>query len=472
MKEMDLHFFIGILLQRWKVLLITAIAVAACTFGVTKYLVKPSYESSVTLFFGRIMDAGTDANNTYSGDYTRSLSIGLQLANDYRELLNTNHVKQSVLDYIQKEHGVIGEPEYDVNVSLVRQTRVLKVTVTTKNPELSMQIADAFSVIFMQETKKILGLQNAQIIDPALLPEKPCGPAVLKFTAVGFIFGFLICFGLFILLALLDNTVKSSDQIAEDFEQPIIGTIPENEDVCKDNFKGNYIVSIAEGAVADRSSESYRSSRVNLEYSGFSKENEARVIVVTSSIAAEGKSFNSSNLAASLAESGKKVLLINCDLRKPTLQKMFQKSSAIGLTNYLVGEKSVDEIKEKNLLDLPLDVIFCGPVPPNPSRLLTSEQFDKLIEAQRKEYDYIILDTPPILETSDAANVGRCCDGVLLVVRANYTHTKLIRETITQIKQMKLNLLGVLLNRSASRKLNGYGYGYGYGYGAGHKNQY
>ena len=185
--------------------------------------------------------------------------------------------------------------------------------------------------------------------------------------------------------------------------------------------------------------------------------------MITSSMPGEGKTMIVSNLATVTADSGKRVLVIDCDLRKPALHKAFKLDRSRGLVNYLAGELEYNEIIISNQLDIGLDIIPSGPIPPNPTELLMSEKFRKLLDKAAVEYDYIFIDSPPCLNMADAAILGRLADRILFTVSANKTRVDFIKRSIEQLKQVDIDVAGIVLNRF-SFKNSGYKY---YQYGGG-----
>ena len=210
--------------------------------------------------------------------------------------------------------------------------------------------------------------------------------------------------------------------------------------------------------------ESFRLLRTNLQYS-ISKKDSAKVFVITSTSPKDGKTFIASNVATIIASSGQRVLLLNCDLRKPALHKIFNLERNSGIVNILVGEATFDDVINRNVLGLSLDVLASGPVPPNPSELLMSPAFQQLIDDYRDKYDYIILDAPPCLNISDAAIVGKLSDGIIYVVSAGQTRVDNAAHAVEQLQALDIPVIGVILNRFSPKGWNAYGYGgYSYGY--------
>ena len=203
-------------------------------------------------------------------------------------------------------------------------------------------------------------------------------------------------------------------------------------------------------------SESYRTLRTNIQYSSFDKE--CKVIVVTSSVPGEGKSTTSGNLALSLAEGEKKVILIDCDLRKPSVHKNFGLSNTIGLSDIIVDKESVTNVGYK--YNRNLTILTAGKIPPNPAEMLGSKSMSSLIEALRTVFDYVVLDTPPVQAVTDAQILSAKADGTILVVKAESTKKELVHNTVNLLKKVNSNIIGTVLNGLENTK-NGYYYYYG-----------
>ncbi|WP_346877313.1 MULTISPECIES: CpsD/CapB family tyrosine-protein kinase [unclassified Clostridium] len=203
-------------------------------------------------------------------------------------------------------------------------------------------------------------------------------------------------------------------------------------------------------------SESYRTLRTNLQYSSFDEE--YKVIVVTSAEPGEGKSTTAGNLALSIAEGDKKVVLIDCDLRKPSLHKKFEISNTAGLSDVIVGKESISVVGHR--YNNNLTVLTSGKIPPNPSEMLGSKSMKALIDALKKVFDYVILDTPPVQAVTDAQILSTRADGTLLVIRAEKTKKDSVVNSINLLKKVNANIIGTILN-GVDTKRNSYYYYYG-----------
>ena len=210
--------------------------------------------------------------------------------------------------------------------------------------------------------------------------------------------------------------------------------------------------------------EAYNLLRTNILYAVRRKERTARVIGVTSSLHGEGKSLTAVNLAYSLAESGRKVLLIECDMRLPTLRRKLNQPKSPGLSNLLAGMNESGNVLHQNVIINGLNIVFAGDVPPNPSELLASRNFGKLIESIENYYNFIILDLPPVGEVSDALIASKLTDGMVVVVRQDYTRSSDLSYTMRQLEYVDAKIIGFVYN-DASSKTHRYKYKYGKGYG-------
>ena len=212
---------------------------------------------------------------------------------------------------------------------------------------------------------------------------------------------------------------------------------------------------VMEKAPKSIDAEAYRSLRSNIEYSSF--DDEYRAIVVTSSVPGEGKSTTSGNLALSLAQSGNKVLLVDCDMRKPSIHKKFKISNISGTAELLLRKESFEDVV--NCYNENLTIITAGKIPPNPSEMLASRAMTAFIKEMKKEFKYIILDTPPLQAVTDAQVLSTKADGVLLVVRAGSTKKDAVLNSVDLIKKVQGKVIGTVLNGVENKKNSYYYYG-------------
>ena len=212
--------------------------------------------------------------------------------------------------------------------------------------------------------------------------------------------------------------------------------------------------------------EAYKLLRTNIMFS-FSDEGRGHVIGVTSSLQSEGKSSTAVNTAYALAESGAKVVLIDADLRRPSVASKLNLSRTPGLTNTLVARGNWRELLQRNPLAPNMDVLTSGDVPPNPSELLGSSRMEQLVQELAKEYDYVIVDLPPVNVVSDAIAVSRYLDGVIMVVRNGVSEQRMLAEAMRQLNLVNVRVLGFVFRESTvggSKYRKKYNYKYRYKY--------
>lgn len=303
-------------------------------------------------------------------------------------------------------------------------------------------------------------LGNVNIIDPAIEALKPYKPSRGSILFGGCILGVFLGVAFAFIRNYLDRTIKSPEDI-EAKGVSLLAWIPTVEDL---KFSGS---SIQEFFVANSpkstESEAFKALRTRIQFSKLEGD-PLKTILITSSIPSEGKSTVALNLAGSFAQSDKKVLLIDCDLRKPRIHSIFESERFPGLSNYLFGNVQLDDIIRRTKLPL-MDFITSGTIPPNPSELLGSHQMKDLLTLLRSKYDYIIIDSPPFISVTDSEILSRITDGTALVVLANKTPIDVFSKSYERLHNMNNhNFLGAILNNFSYKNVYGYYYNYYYYY--------
>jgi capsular exopolysaccharide synthesis family protein len=306
---------------------------------------------------------------------------------------------------------------------------------------------------------KAANLSDIHFIDPAkdigggLVGPKTSVNYVLALF-LGLLIPLVFVFGIFF----INNAIQNTEDISKLTQIPLIGVIGlshEKSDLA--------VYEKPKSAL----SESFRAIRSSLQFLyKQQKLDGAKTLMITSSVSGEGKTFCSLNIATVFALSEKRTVILGLDLRKPKLFDEFNLTNEVGVVNYLIKQKTVDEIINPTHIPF-LDVIFSGPVPPNPAEMILSEGMKDLIEELKAKYDYIILDTPPVGLVSDALELAQYCDVTLYIVRQNFTKKEMITLLNNRIKRGELNNTSIILNGFQNKAKYGAGYGYGYGYGYG-----
>jgi tyrosine-protein kinase Etk/Wzc len=300
---------------------------------------------------------------------------------------------------------------------------------------------------------------NVLIIDDARTPYFPAKPNRILIIIVGLLIGVGLAFAYVFLKNYFDNTVKSP----EDLQKRNIGVlawIPRvDELLLKQNSKADFVILNKPDSVP---SESFRALRTRIQFSRPDRES-LKSIVITSPAPQEGKTFVTINVAGSFAQANNKVLLVDCDLRKPRLHRIFEATKEPGLMNYLIGEKTLEEITHQSELKN-LSYITSGTIPPNPAEMLDSKQMDDFLALVRNKYDYIIIDSPPIIAVTDAEILAKKVDGAVLVVSSEITENQMMDRAMQLIQHDNTTLIGTVLNNFDIRSAYGTYYKYKYYY--------
>ena len=289
------------------------------------------------------------------------------------------------------------------------------------------------------------------------------GPKTSVNYILALLFGFLIPLILVFIIALLDNNINGVEDIQKLTKIPVIGV------VGKKSTENNLAVFEKQKSPL---AESFRAIRSSLQFLYKKQQKQgAKILMITSSVSGEGKTFCSINLATVFALSEKKTVIVGLDLRKPRIFGDFNIDNITGVVNYLIGQKTVDDIIQPTHIPY-LDVISSGPIPPNPSELLMGDAMAELIEELKLKYDYIILDTPPVGLVSDALELSRFCDATLYVTRQGFTKKGMLGVVNEKHKRGELHNISIVFNGYQNKAKYGYGYGYGYGaYGEGYHDE-
>lgn len=302
---------------------------------------------------------------------------------------------------------------------------------------------------------------NSRTIDNAFGSPVPVFPKKSMILAIAFLFGLGIPFLIIYMLEILDTTIRGRKDLEDRLSIPFLGDIPE---YAGSKQPGGAVV--RENG-RDAVSEAFRILRSNISFMNVHSR-PMQVIMVTSSNPHAGKTFVSTNLALTLALTGKRVILIDLDLRRRTLTKqMGNAGNTVGITNFLSGTSTVEQIVQRSNLHDNLDIIYSGPQPPNPGEMLLSGQLDKLMEELRSRYDYILIDSVPAMAVADAMITDRLSDLCIYVIREGLLDRRQLPDIERLYQEKKLRNMCTVLNGTRITRHNyGYGYGYkGYGYG-------
>jgi capsular exopolysaccharide synthesis family protein len=298
------------------------------------------------------------------------------------------------------------------------------------------------------------------VTNPAALPRKPVSPKPARDAGIALLIGLVIGVAVALLRERLDNRIHDREQLEQISQSPVLGVITNIRYPGKDHAPDLAIHVDPKGHAA----EAYRTLRTNLQF--MSSVSDLHLLAITSTAANEGKTTTSVNLATAMAQTGKRVLLISADLRKPSLHRYFKFENRSGLCDVIMGDATLAGTVKQVPESPTLFVLTSGRIPPNPAEMLGSDKMATILEEAAEEYDIVILDTPPVLAVSDPLVLANRCQGVLLVVEANSTTQEGLRQSIEQLEQIGAKVMGSVLNKydPAQARYRGYYYRYSYEY--------
>ena len=402
----------------------------------------------------------SELSKRYGPKHPKMIAVVAEL-----KTVDTNLRKQinNIVQSVAKEYEIARAEESHLNQAINRtKNRVqnqardtnrisYKLAALQREVETNRQLYEVFLTRF-KETAATRDLQpvNARIIDTAVVPRGPYKPNRKRIVQIALVLSLLFGIGLALLIEHLDNTFKDSSLMEEKLRLPVLGVLPKIK-VWGSNRRAMHLFT---NDYKSGFSESIRTIRTGIMLSNI--DNERKVIVVTSSIPGEGKSLVSSNLAAAVAQM-KKTLLIDADMRKPVVAESYQLGeTAKGLSELVSMNAELSDCIHKSDIKR-LDILPAGVVPPNPLELLSSNRFKLVIDELKEHYDYIIMDSPPVVAVSDPRVLASIADGLVFVVKADNTTHQLAKRGVKKLLDMGTHIIGTVLNQVSPKKKSKYG---------------
>ncbi len=465
-REIDLRELALLLWRKIWLIAIVGIVCFVAGFLWTKMFIPKQYSSSTQIYAQSTFQEGNDTA-------TNDISKSKQLINTYIEVLKDDAVMKSVGDELIKQFGSVRMGECfaletvtdkdgvtstrikesslrsSLSITSVTDTNAIRIKATTKDPEVSAAVCSelrAQANRFIADAVKLGGVRF--INNDVKINRGPVAPNTKKKALLAGLAGaFLVSF-LIIVLDLLDNTVKSTEMLSDKFKKPILGEIQNIDEAQKRKKKIRDIDNEQRRTLMDKDIpfyvvESCKSLRTNVNFA--LSTNDKKVLAVSSANPSEGKSTTAANLAITMAESGKKVLLIDADLRKNVQNRIFHVKNEKGLSSVISRMHPVEECIQATSIDN-LHIMTSGPLPPNPSELLASRQAVELFDFLSEIYDLVIIDSPPICVATDILTLGDRIAGILLVFRYGMTTEDEASEAVKRVELANMNLVGFVLN--------------------------
>jgi tyrosine-protein kinase Etk/Wzc len=333
--------------------------------------------------------------------------------------------------------------------------------------------ADIFTFLLQKHEEARIAqaatISNIKIVDPAIKPDWPIKPQKKKYILLGFVVGLMLGFGLAFFQEYLDDTIKDAEHAKRAVGLPLLAVIPfiPRRETEKG---GNGSALITQQEPKSVVAEAFRSLRTSLHFSAINRDK--KIILLTSTFPGEGKSTISANLANTLSQTGARVLIVDCDLRRSFLHDKFRCDKVPGLAELLTGDSDFTTVKHHTAIPN-LDLVTAGTTPPNPAELLGSEAMRGFLTAQRDNYDHIVIDAPPVLAVTDAPVLTAMADMVLVVLEAGRVPLKAAQRMREMLTTVQAPVAGLVVNDKTGKGESygyygggyyRYGYGYGYGY--------
>lgn len=457
--EIDLQRLLNALLDKSLLIGIVAVICAVVTFLGTLFFITPQYQSAAMFYVNNnSLSLGEASLSISSAD----ISASRGLVKSYIVILNTRETLNDVIEYSGVDR-TYGQVKRMISAEAVDSTEIFKVVVTSPDPQEAKTIADAIAYILPKRIASIIEGTSAKIVDSAVASSRPSSPSYTKNAAAGFAVGLLLAAAWVVLRAMMDITIRTEEDITQNCKSPVLAAVPDMEVHSKGGSYYGYgrksaydkttgkpgkQVELVGGNISFAAAEAYKLLRTKLQFS-FADEGDCRVIGVSSALTGEGKSISSVNLAYSASQLGKRVLLVDCDMRRPTLAEKLPIRKTPGLSDFLSGQIQADRLLQLCGIrdeESAFHAISAGSMPPNPMELLSSQRMQKMVTLLRQRYDYIILDLPPVGEVGDALAVAPMTDGMLLVVRQNYCDRIALSSAIRQFEFVDAKILGIVFN--------------------------
>lgn len=440
------------LIRRIKFLMIVPLLFAGAGLLISIYLITPIYQAQSDLLVNQ-----TKADNAYPT--ANDVEMNLRLIETYQFILKSPRIRELVLASLDESYN-LETLEESLSVKTNEDSQIISLFVEDPDPVMASKIVNLYAVTFQKEISGLMHMNNVAILTEAKTVNHPdpIVPKPILYTLLSFLVGCVFAVIYLLISVYFNAKVHTKNDVENNLDIPLLGTIG-RVSKKKKHHKGkgieanfNYFISNVKSNKAGF--EAYRTLRTNIQFQKATKKLQS--ILITSTEKNEGKSLSSSNLAIVMAMDNKRTIYIDADLRNTS---GIDEGTESGLTNYLAGYKGMDEIVLQTSMPN-LSIIKSGPIPPNPTELLSSSRMDTLLAELESMFDMIIIDSPPML-FSDAAILATKVDGCLFISNAGRTKTRHARQAIDQLHNVNAMIIGAVLNNKKEKKkvANYYNYG-------------
>jgi len=449
---LDLRDYLRILRKNWW-LVLTSAALGAAGAGIFSLMSTPMYQASTSLYVSvRSQSEGGVSELTQGGTYARQAVLS------YVDVVESAIVLEPVITDLGLDMTV-DELAGMVSAESPTNTVLINIDVTGPDPEQTAAIANSVGQNFSDAVVGVLEKPTGETASPvqistiqaATAPSAPVSPNTTRNVALGLMLGLMVGLGAAVLRSALDTHVRSQEDVERVTDVPILAGIIDDPKADKNRL----VVHMSPRSVR---AESFRSLRTNLQF--VNVDSSPRSFVVTSAAPNEGKTTVATNLAISLAQTGASVVVMDADMRKPSVAKFMGVDGTVGLSNVLVGMVELEDVLHQWGGKYELFVLPAGRIPPNPSELLGSEEMQRLVNRLTERFDYVIIDSPPVLAVTDAAIMSRLVGGTIVVAGVGVARRNDVVAALDALGGIANRIVGIVLTRVPSKGPDSY-YHYG-----------
>ncbi len=453
MQELTIKDILKILKKRWWMIAAFCILVTAAA-GFYYQRQPDVYTAQAILHVLLYYEGG-------AGDIRFDTYESERFAADFKELLNTQAITKKTLDRLGIQKG---DPfDTAIEIEAIASTRLLSISATDKDKEMSVRVANTVSQVFIEYVREEMKINAIKIASGAVAPDAPSGPARMKNTLLAGAVSLVLAIGTALAVEMLNTTLRSADAVESTLGLPVLASI---QNYRKDT--GQFLHKRLPGDMLSRdismiTKENIRTLATNIQFAAIA--HPAQTLLITSSVADEGKSSLLLLLAESFADLGKRVLAVDMDMRHPSIGQYLGTRGRNDLFDYMVGHSRLEEIICKTS-NPHIHFIDSRHRLATVSQIVNLEVFERFLDTTKRVYDLILFDTPPLGLFIDAAELANKMDATLLVIGSGMGDRDVIRDAVEQLHKANANILGAALNYVNHSKAHRHYYGKKYGYGA------
>ncbi|WP_409253099.1 polysaccharide biosynthesis tyrosine autokinase [Bacillus sp. SCS-153A] len=439
------------IIQHHLVLLVSVLFLATASGIIISLSLPKEYEARADLLVSY-------SSQTNQGSLSVSeVETNLRLIETYKYILKSPRILDIVAERTE-ENDNAKFLEKKISVSSSSDSQIISITAHAYTPWQAVDIVNQTAETFKEETYNLMQIDNIQILSYAKEQDSttPVRPNLTLSTGISFTIGIFLAFLIVFIKEAFFTKLNTQEKVERILHAPYLGSLPklppQNKEISPNNPYRKFLISSSDPK--SPAMELYREIRTNIQF--LIKKEQKKVLLVTSSVPSEGKSLTTANLAISMALNGVKTVVIDMDLRKGSGDQIFLLPPSKGVSTYLHGKTRLNDIIQRTKIPK-LFFIGAGPLPPNPTELLSSDRLSIMINSLKKEADLILIDTPPLI-VSDAAALSSKVDGCLFLINARKTRMETAKKSLEKLNRIGANIIGVILNKTKKEKSQTYYY--------------